>query len=301
MNKLAIIASGWHYPYKYYQDMASQKIPKNWQVDFFIISHRHPEDENVIKEKDGVRGFAGSSEDSLFLYLDKAMYESPITEKQLTDLGWKYIEKPNTIGDMEVFNQWSEDYDYKEYDMFLVSHDDNLILSDSILIDALENKIELYKPIVGSRYGSNNHQFKTEIVTNDFDWYFLDNGYSEYIPKAFGPRGSLSFYKKEVIDLLPNNRFYFDNIKLTRVGKTDSPPDMRGVNEWNTGGGNFRDFLYKGLPNLGLVDKTRWFSNTRRVSKYCIEGERGFVSNYRADGEKYITDLKNQLEELKWL
>ena len=36
-----------------------------------------------------------------------------------------------------------------------------------------------------------------EFVNNDNTWYFLDNGYMENLPKAFTPRGSFSFYKKE--------------------------------------------------------------------------------------------------------
>jgi len=225
--------------------------------------------------------------------LDKVNYEVIATKENIENLGWKYIEKPNTIGDMNAFNQWCEDYEYTDYDMFLISHDDNLILSDEIFLDALERDIVLYKPIIESRYGNGGHQFKTEKVKNKLDWYFLDNGYSEYIPKAFGPRGSFSFYKKEVIDLLPNNRFYFGNIKLTRENKDYSPEGMTEINQWNTGAGNFRDFLYNGLPNLELVDKTRWFSNTWRVSKYCIEGERGFVHWNNTDVHHYYSAVKN--------
>ena len=54
-NKLAVIICGWHYSHKLYEDIISQKIPKGWQVDFFVISHRHPENENVIKEKENVQ------------------------------------------------------------------------------------------------------------------------------------------------------------------------------------------------------------------------------------------------------
>ena len=296
MNKLAIIVCGWHYAYKYYEDMASQKIPKNWEVDFFVISHRHPENKNTIEEKQEVRNYSGDSSDNLFLYLDKVNYEMPATKDRIVEIGWEYIEKPNTIGDMNAFNQWSDDYDYTKYDMFLISHDDNLILSDNILVDALEKDIELYKPIPESRYGENGHQFKTEVVKNNLDWYFLDNGYSEYIPKAFGPRGSFSFYKKEVIDLLPNNKFYFDNIKLTREDKDYSPQGMTDIDQWNTGAGNFRDFLYEGLPNLGLVNLTRWFSDQWRVSKYCIEGERGFVHWNNTTSSHYWPAVENLFE-----
>ena len=294
MKKLAVIASGWHYSSHFYEKISQQNKVNGWEIDLFVISHRHPENENTIKEKEEVRNYEG---DDLFFYLDKVMYETPITEKQLTDLGWKYIEKPNTIGDMNCFNQWMDDYDYKKYDMFLITHDDNFILSDDIFVDVLENDIELYKPIKESRYGVSNHQFKTKIVKNELDWYFLDNGYSEYIPKAFGPRGSFSFYKKEIIDLLPNNRFYFDNIELTREGKTHSPEGMKGVTEWNTGAGNFREFLYDGLPDLGLVDKTRWLSNQNRVSRYCIEGERGFIHWNNTDMPTYKNAVQNLFEK----
>ena len=40
---------------------------------------------------------------------------SPFFNKGIECFGWKYIEKPNTIRDMNVFNQWCEDYDYTEY------------------------------------------------------------------------------------------------------------------------------------------------------------------------------------------
>ena len=296
-NKLAVIVCGWHYSHKFYEDIISQKIPKGWRVDFFVISHRHPENENVIKEKKDVRNYTGKSSDDLFLYFDKVLYETLITEKDLVDLGWTYIEKPNTYGDMIVFNQWSEDYDYTEYDLILLSHDDNLILSDSILVDTIEKDIELYKPIIESRYGMNKQQFKLEVVKNKYDdWYFLENGYSEYIPKAIMPRGSFSFYKKELIDLLPDNKFEFDNIELTRVGKTDSPKNHMDLNDWNTSGGNLRNFFLEKLPNLELVDKTRWFSNTKRVSKYLIEGERGFIHSNRTSEHHYFDSVKKLFE-----
>ena len=294
MKKLAVIASGWHYGCQFYEQISKQEKVKDWDIDLFVISHRHPEHEDTIKEKEKVRN---QQNNNFISQLDKMLYEHPITQQQIQNLGWVYIEKPNTIGDMEVFNQWSEDYDYTKYDLFLITHDDNLILSSNIFTDVLENKIELYKPLKESRYGIANHQFKT-ILTNDFNWLFLDNGYSENIPKAFTPRGSVSFYKKELIDLLPSNKFSMEGVSLIREGKTNSPGHME-LNSWNTNAGNFRDFLY-GAKDLELVDKTRWLSNTKRVSKYCIEGERGFISNHNA-GEGYINNLQNQLKELGWI
>jgi len=289
MKKLAVIASGWHYSSHFYEKIAQQNPVENWDIDLFIVSHRHPEDKNTIKEKEKVRNYKG---EELFFYLDKVMYESPITKKELEDLGWKYIKKPNTIGDMEVFNQWSEDYDYKKYDLFLITHDDNLILSDNLFKDILESNIKLYKPISQSRYGLSKHQFNTEVVDNSLDWLFLDNGYSEYIPKAFTPRGSFSFYKKELIDLLPENKFnMYENGGygiVNRKGKTDSV-GYDGIKAWNTHAGTFRDSLY----DLNLIEYTRWLSDTKRVSKYCIEGERGFINNNECGENHYQNAVKN--------
>ncbi len=56
-----------------------------------------------------------------------------------------------------------------------------------------------------------------------------------------------------------------------------------------------------GLEVQTLLISQWWLSNTKRVSKYCIEGERGFVSNFRADGDQYVNDLKRQLENLEWI
>ena len=293
MKKLAVIASGWHYSSHFYEKIAQQNKVDGWEIDLFVISHRHPENENTIKEKEEVRNYKG---EELFFYLDKVMYKSPLTEKEIENLGWKYIEKPNTIGDMEVFNQWSEDYDFKEYDLFLITHDDNLILSDNLFTDILGNNTKLYKPIPQSRYGTSNHQFNTELVDNSLDWLFLDNGYSEYIPKAFTPRGSFSFYKKELIELLPDNKFnMYENGGfgiVNRRGKLDSV-GYDGIKAWNTHAGTFRNVLY----DLNLIEHTRWLSNTKRVSRYCIEGERGFINNNDCGENHYKNAVQNLFEE----
>jgi hypothetical protein len=302
MKKILVLVTGWHFSSHFYENMVKQILPDGWDADYFCVSHRLPNDENVIKEKESVRSW-DSVGGNFLNEIDKEMYKYPITRKQIEDLGWNFMLEDNTIGDMEVFNQWSDKYDYKEYDIICITHDDNLILSDNIFYDMLDKDIKFYKPITESRYGMNNHQFKVEYVKNEDDWLFLDNGYSENIPKAFEPRGSFCFYKKELIDLLPNNKFDMsDRGKpiLNRVGETGSV-GYDGISVWNSAAGTFRDFLYGKLPNLGLVEKTRWFSNTKRVSKYCIEGERGFIGNYKADGQKYIKDLKNQLEEIGWI
>ena len=297
MNKILVLSTGWHFSSHFYENMIKQIVPDGWEADYFCVAHRMPEDDNVIKEKNDIRN---AEDENFLIQLDKMMYDYPITREQIEDFGWKFMLEENTVGDMEVFNQWSEKHDYKEYDFILVTHDDNFILSDRLFIDVLNNKIKLYKPIVESKYGQNGHQFNVEIITNDEDWLFLDNGYTENIPKAFTPRGSFSFYKKELIDLLPNNKFdmYQEGGLgiVNRVGETDSI-GHDGIAAWNTHAGTFRDFLY----DSDLVDNTRWLSDKKRVSKYCIEGERGFIHNYRADGVAYVNDVKNLMDEIGWI
>ena len=196
MKKLAVIASGWHYSSHFYEKISQQIKVEGWDIDLFVISHRHPENINTIKEKEKVRNYEGND---LCLYLDKVMYETPITEKEIIDLGWEYIEKPNTIGDMNCFNQWTDDYDYKKYDIFLITHDDNFILSDNIFNDVLKNDIDLYKPIKESRYGISNHQFKTEIVKINMIGIFLIMAILNMYQKLLVLEDHLAFIKKKLL------------------------------------------------------------------------------------------------------
>ena len=293
MNKILVVATGWHFSSHFYETMVKQIVPEGWEVDYYCVAHRTPEVENTISEKESIRN---STAEDFLTQLDQLMYEYPITTKQIEDFGWKFELEENTVGDMECFNQWSEHYDYKDYDFILVTHDDNLILSDQLFVDIIGG-VEVYKPIEESRYGV--HQFNIELVELDNDWKFLDNGYTQSLPKAFTPRGSFSFYKKELIDMLPDNKFnMYENGGygiVYRHGETASV-GYDGIKAWNTHAGTFRDFLYEG----NLVDNTRWLSNMKRVSRYCIEGERGFISNHRA-GENYLQNIQKQLRELKWI
>ena len=293
MNKILVVATGWHFSSHFYETMVRQIVPEGWEVDYYCVAHRTPEDENTISEKESIRN---STAEDFLTQLDQLMYEYPITTKQIEDFGWKFELEENTVGDMECFNQWSEHHDYKDYDFILVTHDDNLILSNQLFVDIIGG-VEVYKPIEESRYGA--HQFNVESVKLDNDWMFLDNGYTQSLPKAFTPRGSFSFYKKELVDMLPDNKFnMYENGGygiVYRQGETASV-GYDGIKAWNTHAGTFRDFLYEG----NLVDNTRWLSNMKRVSRYCIEGERGFIGNHRA-GENYLQNIQKQLRELEWI
>ena len=293
MNKILVVATGWHFSSHFYETMVRQIVPEGWEVDYYCVAHRTPEDENTISEKESIRN---STAEDFLTQLDQLMYEYPITTKQIEDFGWKFELEENTVGDMECFNQWSEHHDYKDYDFILVTHDDNLILSNQLFVDIIGG-VEVYKPIEESRYGA--HQFNVESVKLDNDWMFLDNGYTQSLPKAFTPRGSFSFYKKELVDMLPDNKFnMYENGGygiVYRQGETASV-GYDGIKAWNTHAGTFRHFLYEG----NLVNNTRWLSNMKRVSRYCIEGERGFISNHRA-GENYLQNIQKQLRELEWI
>ena len=109
--------------------MSKQIVPKGWEIDYYCVAHRTPEDKNTINEKDSLRE---STAEDFLTQLDQLMYKYPITTKQIEDFGWKFMLEENTIGDMEVFNQWSEKYDYKQYDIIVITHDDNYILSDKL-------------------------------------------------------------------------------------------------------------------------------------------------------------------------
>ena len=132
MKKLAVVVCGWHYPNYFYKQLPSQDIPDDWEVDYFCISHRDPK--YAIGEKD-----LNNGSDNLLELLDCFYYKDYATVESIESYGWKYIEKPNTLGDWGVYNQWVEDYDYKDYNMFLLSGDDNFIVRDDLLDKVLGN------------------------------------------------------------------------------------------------------------------------------------------------------------------
>ena len=55
MNKILVIATGWHFSSHFYEKMVQQNVPDDWEIDYYCVAHRTPEDENTIKEKDGLR------------------------------------------------------------------------------------------------------------------------------------------------------------------------------------------------------------------------------------------------------
>ena len=84
MKKLAVVVCGWHYSSHFYETMIKQKIPKGYEIEYFIVSHRDPiyshGEKNVNKNTDG-----------MLTYLDYILYEKDITKDYLENLGWNYF------------------------------------------------------------------------------------------------------------------------------------------------------------------------------------------------------------------
>lgn len=236
IKRLAVVASGWHYPKQFYAGVAGQELPKGWEMDLFCISHRDPE---FAKEEKKHKVFEGPR-----AYLDERLYSDIVSKEDIEKMGWKYIEKPNTIGDWGNSNQWLEDYDYKQYDLLLFTHDDNLVLNDSWFKDIIKDKA-----------------FK--------EWEILANSLG--MPEGW-IRGSCEFFKPSLLDKM-GGKFDLSDTTLTREGKTDASEDIHELYDWNTTVNPLMRFVDEHKISVGYL------SPSYRVSAYVIEGERGYISH----------------------
>lgn len=254
--KIAVIAGGWHFPIGFFEQMARQQVPEGWSVDLFCISHRDPihsaEDKADILPKLGL-GYAE--------VLDQVLYRKIATVEEIEALGWTYHLCPNTIGDWGNTNQWLEKYDYREYDVLLATHDDNFILNDHMFMD---------------------------LLGKETPWLMLTNStgsaptWQEFVKvrilrRAMNVRGSFEFFKPELLTRM-GGRFDLSETTLTRENEKHSDQSLKTLNNWNKNVLPFRRFL----DSQRLASKVQALSNTYRVSDYCIEGERGFISSVQA-------------------
>lgn len=255
MQKIAVVASGWHYPSAFYEGMVRQKMPEGWTADYFCISHRDPSFAKEEKKDDVF-------EDTLRGRLDKKLYERMVDKQYIGLLGWKYKEYPNTIGDWGNSNQWLEENDYKKYDLLLFTHDDNLIIHDRLIADIIEDE-------------------------NFREWDILAN--STGMPQG-SLRGSFEFFKPSVIEKL-GGKFDLSEVTLTREGKTTATNEIAELYDWNS-------TVY---PLTRFIEeqklKTGFLSPAYRVSAYCIEGERGYISKTHGENTKYEDAGLNYLHE----
>lgn len=176
--------------------------------------------------------------------LDERLYERIISVAEIEKLGWNYKEYPNTIGDWGNSNQWLEDHDYTQYDLLLFTHDDNLILSDTWFKDIIQD-------------GS----FK--------DWGILCNTLG--MPPGT-VRGSCEFFKPWVIDKI-GGKFDLSYVTLDRTGETSATENIEELYDWNNTVTPLQQMIEKEKIPLGFM------SPSYRFSAYCIEGERGYISN----------------------
>jgi hypothetical protein len=263
MKKLAVVASGWHFPITFYEQIAKQKIPEGWQVDLFVISHRDPHFAEEEK-KDDLKNLGYTRRE---LY-DRLMYRKIATIGEIEALGWKYELHPNTIGDLGCSNQWLENNDYKQYDKFLFTHDDNFILTDEVYMDILPQNDWL---ILTNTTGNAQRRLR--------QWLHL--------PKKLSLRGSFEFYTREMLDFM-GGKFDLSETKMTRIGETSSFGTLSDLSEWNS----VIYPLQRLIDEKGLQPRIKGISPYYRMSKYCLEGERGYI---------FKTEKSNTKEEEKGL
>ena len=254
--KLAVVASGWHFPLHFFQKIAEQKLPAGWEMDLFCISHRDPS--LAVSEKKEVLANLGYTRRELY---DRILYGRIATEKEITALGWQYTLEPNLIGDMGNVNQWLEKNDYRPYDTFLFTHDDNFILTDDIFLDVLPQNDWL---ILSNSNGHAQRRLRT--------WFGL--------PKEFEIRGSFEFFTREMMDLL-GGTFDMSMVNLTREGVLQSG-SFEEINDWN----NTTVPLMSTLRKKNLIPRIHFVSRYYRMSTYCLEGERGFIHKTESSNTK---------------
>lgn len=263
MKKLAVVASGWHFPITFYEQMSKQKIPAGWEVEMFVVSHRDPS----YSEKEKIESLSKMGYNRRELY-DRLLYRKVATVPEIEALGWNYKLHPNTMGDWGCINQWLDETDYKKYDKFLFTHDDNYLLTDNIFVDILPQDNWL---ILSNSNGNAQRRLR--------QWLRL--------PKPFTARGSFEFFTREMMDKLGGS-FDLSRVKLTREGKFDSPKDFKEISSWNDNDRAIKDFV----DSNNLTHRVKSLSEYYRISKYCLEGERGYISS---------TDISNTAEEEKGL
>lgn len=240
--KLAVVAGGWHWPTHFYREICYQAAG----ADLFVVAHRNPE-LPIVSEEKRARIAAGAGP---LGQLDRALYDHFPNLKLLKAFSWQYEERENSIGDWGFFNQWLETHDYREYDVILNCHDDTFIRSR-----------DLFGAI--SRWWSDMHP----------SWLVLANSTYPQAPAGY-VRGSFEFWKREMLDLI-GGRFDLGNVTLTREGKTDSPEGMDALSPWNELNTPLRQFMVE----KGLTGRVAYFSPHYRISRWAIEGERGFLNS----------------------
>jgi len=277
-KKLAVVISGWHYPYSFYQQIKNQQIPKNWNIDVFVVSHRDPELEIVYEEKQPLMQQFGTG---ILQDIDKQLYGRIITKKEIKDFGFTYNEEPNDVGDLNLFNQWVQRHYKSQYDYIMYTHDDTFMLNDRLFLDILEKKAPLI---------TNPSPSVMNSVNPDYDWHHLASGVHQ---GTTCPRTSFTVVSRELLDKLAPvfKTITTEGTDLNRTDEVNTPYEISGnkintsiLGTWNAPGRNF----WKWCHENGYENKSVRLSDTYRVTPYFIEGERGFI--WSPDSEQSLTN-----------
>ena len=84
-------------------------------------------------------------------------------------------------------------------------------------------------------------------------------------------------------------KFNISKSTLTRVGKVDTPKSRIETKDWDTTPAHFNQFI----KDNNLTNKVKRLSDTYRISTFCFEGERGFLSNGGSDTMTPIINFIN--------
>jgi len=279
--KIAVVTGGWHYPLHFYRLMSEQTL----KSDLFVIGHREPpgipSEKNFIKDKNYIWPH-DLIKNPDYYNLDRILYKDFATRLDLETLGWNYTLEENLHGDFGYTNQWLMKNDWKKYDIILSCHDDLFILNNHLLEDILTNKVVLYQK---------NKDFDIVNSTNN-NWRILFN--STAPTKNLSIRFPMVFLKRDVIELM-NGKLDLSNVVLSRIGKTDTPNEHADLAPWNQISKAFRDFIDK----HNLYSDIKYLSKYFRVSKYCIECERGFIHRSLSWPDSFSEGMSENSSEIK--
>ena len=296
MKRFAVIVSGWHFPKEFYKQIKEQKIPEGWDVDYFCVSHRDPSD--AIKEKRDIISQIG---DGILEDLDRKLYDEVPTVEWLEENGWIYTLEPNNCGDWAVANQWLEKHPhYRNYELLLITHDDNFLLGDGLFLNVLDNRFDT---LFRNDYSLNDlPEFKDaksgdySEVKADEDWLLLSNAIVNYTGK---PRASFDFFKTSLIEKIGGS-FDMTRVELDRTGLTDNMGMEYYGKSVPDGGLSMKDCekpiqdFYGFMHRNNLLDTIRYLSPVYRISPYCLEGERGLLCNMATPQGKLYESMVGQ-------
>lgn len=252
--KIAVIIGGWYFPAHLYENVIKAKAPLNMELDYFVVSHRNPSYVDISKEI-----MPRIINNNIY---DIELYSKITTYQNLKDMGYQVNEVSNLVGDYFFFNQWTNFYNYKDYDYILFMHDDNYLFPDfeNIFIDIFEKKVLGVKFVNGSWL---------DCPIENFD-YIANSAVG--IRKT--ARGSFSIWSNNFLTKL-GGCFSIKGVTLTRENKIDSPNGHFEIKDWNRIGDNLQKFV----EETKMMESSYRLSKYYRISKYMIEGERGLISN----------------------